>query len=65
MRGGLPMPRSSIYFPISKKRALELDFIFAWFDMWVGLYVATTKPIIFYIFPFPMLGLRVEVHHRD
>ena len=33
--------------------------IFAWFDMWIGLFINQNKNI-WYIFPVPMLGLKIQ-----
>jgi hypothetical protein len=33
--------------------------IFKWFDMWIGIFIDTKKRIL-YIFPVPMIGLKVE-----
>lgn len=33
--------------------------IFAWYDLWIGVFIDTRKRAV-YVFPVPMLGLKVE-----
>lgn len=38
---------------------MEFEFVFAWFDFWVGIYYdQKTKSV--YCFPFPMLGIKIS-----
>jgi len=38
---------------------IRVTFIFAWYDIWVGIFIDRKKHC-FYVFPLPMLGLKVE-----
>lgn len=38
---------------------LTISLIFAWYDMWIGLYIDTPKQTV-YIFPIPMFGLKIK-----
>jgi hypothetical protein len=40
-----------------KHRCLKFQFIFVWFDLWVGFFFDRKKKCI-YILPLPMLGIR-------
>jgi len=33
--------------------------MFRWFDIWIGIFIDTKKNIT-YIFPLPMIGIRIE-----
>jgi hypothetical protein len=33
--------------------------MFAWYDLWVGVFVDTKKRAV-YVFPLPMFGVKVE-----
>lgn len=37
----------------------KIKIIFAWYDLWIGLFVDTSKRR-FYFFPIPMLGIQTE-----
>lgn len=37
----------------------RIKFIFAWYDLWIGLFFSTKKKLI-YIFPIPCLGIIVS-----
>jgi len=34
--------------------------IIKWYDIWVGIFIDTKKKII-YIFPVPMIGIKIEL----
>jgi hypothetical protein len=34
--------------------------MFAWYDAWVGVFVDTSKRRV-YVFPLPMLGVRIDL----
>ena len=38
---------------------VNIKFVFAWYDIWIGLFIDKPKRRI-YIFPFPCFGLMVE-----
>jgi len=42
---------------------IKISLIFAWYDFWVGLFYDQRKKII-YIFPVPMLGVRIELEPK-
>jgi hypothetical protein len=42
----------------------KIAFIFAWYDMWFGLFVDYKKDII-YVFPIPTIGYRVELEEKN
>lgn len=43
-------------------RKIRIEFIFAWFDFWVGLYWDKKKKWL-YILPIPMFGIIVKFNH--
>jgi hypothetical protein len=47
------------YIHIQILREFKIVPIFAWFDMWIGIYV-DQKNYRWYIFPLPMIGIRIE-----
>lgn len=38
---------------------MKIKFIFAWYDLWVGVFIDTLKSRLF-IFPIPMFGLVID-----
>lgn len=42
---------------------MNIKFIFAWYDFWVGLFWDAKKHTL-YIFPVPMLGVRIRIWGR-
>lgn len=43
---------------------MKIKPIFRWYDFWIGLYFDTAKRVI-YIFPVPMLGLKVQLKVKE
>ena len=43
-------------------RPYSLKFIFAWYDLWVGLFIDRDNKLI-YFFPVPMFGVRFKFGH--
>lgn len=43
---------------------MKLKLIFAWYDFWVGFFYDLKKSVL-YIFPFPMIGLKVFIVPKD
>lgn len=41
-----------------KRYAFYIEFLFAWYDIWVGVFIDIKKQTI-YIFPIPMFGVRL------
>lgn len=46
----------NLHFQIERQRSC--NFMFAWYDFWVGVFVDTKKTTI-YIFPIPMVGIKI------
>ena len=38
---------------------MKIRFLFAWYDLWVGIFIDTRKRRV-YVFPLPCLGFYVE-----
>lgn len=43
---------------------MKIEPIFRWFDIWVGLFIDTKKQTL-YIFPVPMLGVKVAMKEES
>lgn len=43
---------------------MKVRLMFAWYDLWVGVFVDRPRRRV-YIFPLPMLGLRVDFARED
>ena len=43
---------------------MKIKLIFAWYDMWVGLFYDRKKRTLFF-FPFPMCGIKIQFGVRD
>lgn len=39
---------------------MKINFLFAWYDLWVGVFIDKTKRRI-YIFPIPMFGIVITL----
>ena len=39
------------------RKRIKFKLMFAWYDMWIGLFIDTKKKIV-YFFPFPMFGIK-------
>lgn len=37
----------------------KIKWLFAWYDLWIGIYIDTKNQAI-YILPIPMLGIRIS-----
>lgn len=38
----------------------RIKFIFAWYDLWIGIFYDYKKQIL-YVFPIPMLGFKISL----
>jgi hypothetical protein len=43
-----------------RKRRMKIRLFFAWYDLWVGVFVDTAKRRI-YVFPLPCIGVRIDL----
>lgn len=39
---------------------LRLTVLFAWYDIWVGVFIDTAKRAV-YVFPIPMVGIKFQL----
>lgn len=43
---------------------MKIKPIFAWYDLWIGVFVDTTKRKI-YVFPIPCFGVVIELGKKE
>jgi hypothetical protein len=41
---------------------MSVRLIWAWYDAWIGVFIDKPKRTI-YVFPPPMIGLRIQIRH--
>lgn len=43
-----------------KAQKTKVDLIFAWYDIWVGIFIDKKKRVV-YVFPIPMFGIKITL----
>ena len=46
-------------YQLIKNNKIEINLLFAWYDLWIGLFIDNKKKTI-YILPFPMIGIVIR-----